>query len=96
LQGNAKSVTVWDAWERYLPPVPAEAEPMEPVEPPQQLRGFPSHIGVPDNSPVPEPAPEAEPLKPPPHKESSGGSIGSGLPGAGHTTSITVLTGSNA
>jgi len=44
--------------------VPAEAEPMEPVEPPQQPRGFPSHIGVPDNSPVPEPVPEAEPVEP--------------------------------
>jgi len=87
LQGYCRAA-LRDAWERYLPPVPAEAELMEPVEPPQQPRGFPSHIRVPDNPPVPEPAPEAEPLKPPPHKESSGGSIGSGLPGTGGTSSL--------
>ena len=87
LQGY-READLWDAWERYLPPVSAEAEPMEPVEPPQQLRGFPSHTGVPDNPPVPEPVAEAEPLKPPSHKESSGGSIGSGLPGTGDASSL--------
>ena len=87
LQGYRRA-DLWDAWERYLPPVSAEAEPMEPVEPPQQLRGFPSHTGVPDNPPVPEPVAEAEPLKPPSHKESSGGSIGSGLPGTGDASSL--------
>lgn len=70
-----------DPWTRYLPQVPGQAEPPEPVELPL-VRGL---FEVPDEVPltgqVPEPDPRTEPADPPLTREGSGGSTGSGQPG---------------
>ena len=72
-----------DAWHRYLPGTPPEAEPPEPAEPGTHARAFPAGFEVPDNRVMPEPSPESGTAKPSSHMESSGGSTGSGLPAMG-------------
>ena len=78
LQGYRRE-HLWDAWQRYLAATPAEPEPPEPAEPRQQRRGLPADFRVPANSRVPELPPVCGTAKPALEKESSGGSIGSGL-----------------
>jgi len=53
---------LWDAWQRYLPPVSASPEPVEPPK----LAWSETFDEVPEDDEVPEPGHEAEPEDPPP------------------------------
>jgi phage/plasmid primase-like uncharacterized protein len=73
LQGYRR-VDLWDAWQRYLPLVPAEAEPPEPPATSRQWRVFQADSEVPDKSPVPEALPDSGPAQPLPDADCSAGS----------------------
>ena len=92
LQGYRRA-DLWDAWQRYLPLAPGEAEPTEPSEPPQQSCGFSANFEVPEKTPVPEPLTRSGTRNPLQDKGSSAGSGSSGLVGARDTNPTNVLEG---
>jgi len=52
LQGYRRE-DLWDAWQRYLPPVDfGKAEPMEPAEPSRKVEPFSPQLEVPDEVPA--------------------------------------------